>query len=531
MNKFFHYFHPSCSEGTSSVSFAYDAGIISLKEILMFEIQQIAYYVKKLGEVGADVSLKRDKVVNFIAIVITNLYVKRENFEYIISDLEKNNEKLEEEYIALCSEKGLTPELLREVSGLELKKFSHINIDERQNFLKKQFLDNDKHVFYEIIVKLVQTSCILISELKEYGINENKAKDEVIDILSKCNFINESNEVWIKNIDDFSKVNFRLNLSLSNVLTKIYGQVGLHNVLTSPVSGKSILVTGHFYRDLEKILEATKNLDINIYTHADLLMAHAYEKFTKYPNLKGHYQKTYNNIQLDFASFPGPILVTSHSIPHAEIIRGQIYTVDNFTAFGLAKIENDDFTPVMNYAKNSSGFTKDSPETKISVGYNTEKIFEQIRELGKKIRNGKIKHVFVLGGLDRFQGQDKYFQNFMDKCGQDCYVVSFSYNYDKDNLIHINSHYDFQLLWGMLDTLNNEYGLNNYPISVFITRCNAKAISNIFNLRTLGIKDIYLPTCYPNVLNPNLVRGLVDYFNIKIISESAEKDIEEIMSR
>ncbi|MBR6162930.1 hypothetical protein IKQ26_03435 [bacterium] len=532
MNKYFHYFHPSCSEGTSSVSFAYDSTVIPLKELLMFELQQIAYYIFKLSSLGVDISAKRDRLVDFITVVITNLYLKREKFEFLIKDLEDNKDKLEELYISACAEKSVEPEVLteKEISGLKAGKIKEIGLEERQNYLKNSVFPPSKRVFYEIIMKLVQSASILITELKEYGINDTKSADEVVKILAKCNFSSEPNEVWEKTIDEFSKVNYRLNLALTNVLSQTYGPVNRHKIPTNAVKGKAILVTGHFYKDLEKILEATKGLDINVYTHADLLMAHSYEKFSKYPHLKGHYQRAYNNIQLDFASFPGPILITSHSIPHTEIIRGQIYTVDNFSVFGLARIENDDFEPVIKYAQNAQGFLKDTLETRISVGYDSEEIKARMEELGEKVNRGEIKHIFVLGGLDRFQGQDNYFKNFMDKCGKDCFVISFSYNFDKENLLHINSHYDFQLLWGMLEKLNREYGLKNYPISVFLTRCNSKAVSNIFNLRALGIKDIYLPPCFPNVMNPNFVKGLVDNFGVKMISDSAKEDIEKILN-
>lgn len=532
MNKYFHYFHPSCSEGTSSVSFAYDSTVIALKELLLFELQQIAYYIDKLSSLEVDVSIKRDKVVEFISVVITNLYLKRESFELIVKDLEDNKDKLEDEYISACAGLSKEPELLSEkqISGLKAGKFREIGFEERQKYLKNSILPSSKQFFYEIIMKLVQSASVIITELREYGKIESEGADAVIKILAKCNFVDEPNEVWEKNIDEFAKVNYRLNLELTNVLSETYGPVKRHKIPSNPVTGKSILVTGHFYKDLEKILEATKDLDINVYTHADLLMAHAYEKFSHYPHLKGHYQRAYNNLQLDFASFPGPILITSHSIPHTEIIRGQIYTVDNFSAFGLARIENGDFGPVIRYAKNSAGFLNDTLETRISVGYDSEEIKEKMEELGKKVKRGEIKHIFVLGGLDRFQGQDSYFKNFMEKCEKNCFVISFSYNFDRENLLHINSHYDFQLLWGMLEKLNREYGLKNYPISVFLTRCNSKAVSNIFNLRVLGIKDIYLPPCFPNVMNPNLVKGLVDYFGVKMISESAKEDILSILN-
>ncbi len=531
MNKYFYYFHPSCSEGTSSVSFAYDSTIIPLKELLMFELQQIAYYLDKLSSLGVDVSAKRDKLIEFITVVITNLYLKREKFEFILKDLESNKDNLEELYLSVCEEQGIEPKVLteKEISGLRAGKFKEISIEERLKNFKNSVFPSSKQFFYEIIMRLVQSTSIMITELKEYGVNDTKSADEVVRVLAKCNFVNESDEVWEKNIDEFSKVNYRLNLTLSNVLSETYGAVKRHCIPTNTVKGKCILVTGHFYKDLEKILEATKDLDINIYTHADLLVAHSYEKFSRYPHLKGHYQRAYNNIQLDFASFPGPILITSHSIPHTEIIRGQIYTVDNFSTFGLAKIENGNFEPIIRYAQNSKGFLNDTPETKISVGYDSEEIRVRMEELGAKVNRGEIKHIFVLGGLDRFQGQDGYFKNFMDKCEKDCFVISFSYNFEKENLLHINSHYDFQLLWGMLEKLNREYGLKNYPISVFLTRCNSKAVSNIFNLRALGIKDIYLPPCFPNVMNPNLVKGLVDYFGVKMISDSAKEDIERIL--
>ena len=136
-----------------------------------------------------------------------------------------------------------------------------------------------------------------------------------------------------------------------------------------------------------------------------------------------------------------------------------------------------------------------------------------------------------MGGIDRLQGEDKYFQNFMDKCPKDCFVLSFSYNFDKENLICVNSHFDFQLLLTVLEKVNREYGFNNLPVSVFITRYNSNDVSNIFNLRALGIKNIYLPSCYQNVLNSNIVSGLINYFGVKVISDSSEKDIEEIMKK
>ena len=156
MNKYFHYFHPSCSEGTSSVSFAYDSTVIALKELLLFELQQIAYYIDKLSSLGVDVSIKRDKVVEFISIVITNLYLKRESFELIVKDLEDNKDKLEAEYISVCSDLSKEPELLTEkqISGLNERKFKEIGLEERQKYLKNSILPSSKQFFYEIIKNL-----------------------------------------------------------------------------------------------------------------------------------------------------------------------------------------------------------------------------------------------------------------------------------------------------------------------------------------------------------------------------------------
>src|SRR5699024_4925278 len=107
----------------------------------------------------------------------------------------------------------------------------------------------------------------------------------------------------IRKINDFAKINFQIHKKIHQLKEQYYGKISLNDVQIGVDAGKSILVSGQNLKDLEKLLEAIKDTDINVYTHNELVVAHAYPKFEKFPNLKGHYQMSLDNVQYDFSSF------------------------------------------------------------------------------------------------------------------------------------------------------------------------------------------------------------------------------------
>ena len=258
-----------------------------------------------------------------------------------------------------------------------------------------------------------------------------------------------------------------------------------------------------------------------------MISAFQYKEFNKFTNLVGHYQKSDNNFQLDFASFPGPIYISGNAVPKIDVIRGQIYTSEKYPAFGIAKIENNNFEPIINYALDSKGFDKDKEINKIKIGYNESEINEKINLISDKFQNKEIKKVFIIGLIDQFNQSNEYINEFLKNCPEDNYIISFSYNFNRDNIWHVNSYFDFSVVYKIIEKLIEQIPTIKDEISVFITDCNTTTIAHIFNFIYLEIKNIFLGPCCPNIINPVLIEGLSSLFYVKSITNAVD-DINSI---
>ena len=253
-----------------------------------------------------------------------------------------------------------------------------------------------------------------------------------------------------------------------------------------------------------------------------MISAFQYKQFNKFTNLVGHYQKSDNNFQLDFASFPGPIYISGNAVPKIDVIRGQIYTSEKYPAFGIAKIENNNFEPLINYALDSNGFDYDKEINTIKIGYNEKEIIEKINIILEKYKNNEIKKVIIIGLIDQFNQSNKYINEFLKNCHNDYYIISFSYNFNRENIWHVNSYFDFSVVYKIIEKLKENIPTIKDEISVFITDCNTTTIAHIFNLIYLEIKNIFLGPCCPNIINPVLIEGLCNLFNVKAITNAVD---------
>ncbi len=522
MNKFFNYYNSNCLGSNSPNIFSYDPYIAAVKEMLLYELQQLVYYIEKLKELDVDMAEYTDKVIDFISLIIINLDFNKESFFIIIEDLYNNKKILEKMYISACEKNSLNPILLNEDNTDYSSKESVLKVlneYEKNVQNSKNQLDNEKRALYEIIISLVLNSCNCLIQLKHFGENSETAKNQVLKLLNTSNIPSLSKNEWIEKIEEFSKCNYKIVKLLYDTIINKYGPSIEKRVELFEKKGKSILVSGNNLLDLEKILAAVKGLNINVYTHQDMLSAHQYKKFTQYPNLIGHYQNISGNFTLDFASFPGPIYISGNSIPKIDVIRGQIYTSNKYPAYGIGKINNEDFSTLIKYALDSKGFDSDNFVDKVDIGYSQEEINDYLSDIFNKFNSQKIKHIFVIGLIDRFSQKNNYVHNFIDLCPENSYIISFCYDSDRQNFWHANSYLDFSELYKIIELINDREPeiLNN--LSVFILDCNTSTIAHIFNLLYLKVDEIFLGTCCPNIINPVLSEGLNKIFNIQAITK------------
>lgn len=531
MSKFFSYNNPICIEGHTPRVFSYDPSIISLKELLLFEIKQIAYYIMKLEDLGTDISDVRNKVIKFISYVIVNLDFKRDKFNKIIEDLKKEKKKLEEKYLKTCEEKNAVFQPLKipdELAEGKIDIIIAINEGEKQSFLKNTSISKTKKNLYEIISTLIQNACIFLVELENYGKKCPEGEEAVIKLLNSANFISLSEDKLKSKIKNFTEVNNKIMKKLKNTILNKYGPVEESEVDLSIKEGKCILVSGHFLKDLELVLEAVKDTDINVYTHTNLLLAHSLHKFKQYPNLAGHYQRSMNNLQLDFASFPGAVLMTQNSQPHVDVIRGRIFTFDKNPAFGIAGIDEENLEPLIKAANDAKGFKKDIEINKINVGYSIQNVNDKLDKIIENIKNGDIKRLFIIDMLNNLSSTGLYVENLLSNMPDDTFAISLSYNKEKENVWHINSYTDSFVFFDILKKLKENFDFNDLDLTIFLTKCDMYTISYIAYLKSLNIKRIYLGNCCPTEISPSLVEGMKEVFGISYISENPVKDLKDI---
>ena len=532
MNKFFNYYNSLCVGANAPAVFAFDPYVTAIKELFVSELQQIVYYIEKLKSLSVDMSDYTDKVIEFVSVLIVNLDFRKESFFVIMEDLYNNKKMLEKMYISACEKAEKTPKPLSETSmDLSSKEIILKALNEREkNINNKDFqqdFSRNRKILYEIMINLVLNSCNCLIELKGFNVDFEKAKNQVLKLLNTTNIPSLTDEELIVVIKNFSLCNYKIMKLLYSTITEKFGPVIKKDVPLSYKKGKAILVSGHSVQYLEKILIAVKGLNINVYTHHEMINAFQYEKFSKYSNLTGHYQKSNNNFSLDFASFPGPIYISKNSSPKIDVIRGQIYTASKYPAFGIAKIENDDFSPLIQYALDSKGFEDDLENHCIKIGYTKSEISEKIELIKDKVIANEINNIFIIGLIDKFNLSNDYIKDFMKHAAENDFIISFSYSIERENFWHVNSYYDFAALYKIIELLSDKIPDFSKRAAVFLTDCNSNIISHIFNLIHLNIQNIFLGSCCPNIVNPALVDGLTDMFNVKPLSNALE-DINSI---
>lgn len=531
MNRFFNYYNSLCVGANSPNVFSFDPYIIAIKEMLVSELRQMVFYIEKLKDLDVDMSVYRDKVIEFISVLVVNLDFKKESFFVIVEDLYENKTKLQEMYGSICIERGLSPEYLSE---------SEIKLEDKDSIIKalneyEQNLSIDfnsfsinKKILYQIMVNLVLNACNCLIDLKNYGVNFVEAKEEVLKLFNVSNSISSDETEWIKKIKDFAKCNYKIIKLLNEKIIEKYGPIQKSVVPFSTKKGKAILVSGYNFSDLEKIIKAVSDYGISVYTHHEMINAFKYEKFSTNSKLVGHFQRSSNNFSLDFSSFPGAIYISKNSTPKIDVIRGQIYSSAKYPSFGIAKIENNDFSEMINYSLNAEGFKQDTITTSITIGYDVSEMNKIIDDIVDKFKEGTITHISIIGNFDKFSKSNSYIQSFFEKASSDFFIISFSYSSDRDNFWQAGSYFDFSLVYLLLDRLMFEIPNSSKNISIFLTDCSMNTISHTFNLMYLGVSKIFLGSCCPNIINPILFDGLKNLFSIKEIS-SPQDDINQVL--
>lgn len=513
------------------ISYLNSPSLILLHDRIISYLQELAFYLVRLNKLGINNEKIKNDILEAISGMAVNIDYDPEYFSDLINRLYMGMIQAKDLYISVCQRNNLEPEILKSV----LKNPQKMSLSDMIVFGQKGYAKKIKKFtpvqenFTTIIFNIGKNICIYIVELKEFGIDNEESYQLILEALNAGN----SYITYAKRelTDEFIKINDFLAQELEKVITERYGEVVPTEVSCSIRPNKAILVSGSNLRELELLLEATKDKNIDIYTHDNLIIAHAYPKFKTYPHLVGHIGECVENYLLDFNNFPGAILMTRHSLQRVEnIYRGGIFTTDIITSPGVVMIKNNDLEPLIKSALRAEGFEETVKKPSIKLNFSEKEFIEKITEIAQKIEEGEIKHFFVIGTSNCTQAQKDYFEKLLNSLGNDCFVLSFSYTNNRNNILSINfNDYWFTIFYKAIDVLTKKLKIEDLNINIFFTKWGLNTFYEVLHMKNIGIEKIYLPECSPNLFNPFFIEAFKKIFDLKTYT-NPENDLKDMLA-
>ncbi|MDD6039435.1 MAG: hydroxylamine reductase [bacterium] len=339
-------------------------------------------------------------------------------------------------------------------------------------------------------------------------------------------------------------------LDLAN--TSTYGTPAPIEVPLSVEKGPFIVVTGHDLKDLQLLLEQTEGKGINIYTHGEMLPAHAYPKLKKFAHLKGNYGTAWQNQRKEFDNLPAPILFTTNCLmPPKDSYADRVFTTEVVAFPGAVHIDGTkDFTPVIEKALALGGYDKDMEFTginggsKVTTGFGHAAILSHAAEVVEAVKAGDIRHFFLVAGCDGVKPGRNYYTEFVKQTPSDSIVLTLACGKYRFNDLDLGEIGGLPRLMDM-GQCNDAYGaiqvavalasafgcsVNELPLSFVLSWYEQKAVCILLTLLHLGITGIRLGPSLPAFLSENILNYLVDNFGIAPIGTPVE-DMQKLLNR
>lgn len=332
---------------------------------------------------------------------------------------------------------------------------------------------------------------------------------------------------------------------LDSANTEAYGNPEITKVNIGVGSRPGILVSGHDLKDLEMLLEQTQGTGVDIYTHSEMLPAHYYPKFKKYPNFIGNYGNAWWKQKEEFEAFNGPILMTTNCIvPPKSSYKDRLFTTGAIGYPGCKHInggigEQKDFSEIIAMAKSCQPPTE-IENGEIIGGFAHNQVLSLADKIVDAVKTGAIKKFVVMAGCDGRAKSRSYYTDFAKALPKDTVILTAGcakYKYNKLNLGDINGiprvldagqcndSYSLAVIALKLKEVFECNDINELPIIYNISWYEQKAVIVLLSLLYLGVKNIHLGPTLPAFLSPNVAKVLVDNFGISGIG-TVEEDIE-----
>lgn len=510
-------------------------------------VQDLLVYVTKgLGAVAAAWQSAGKIVPSEIGHLITeNLFITITNANF------------DEEAIKVQIDKTLIAksELLRAMSEVEKLPEAALWQGSKEDYLSKASTvgvlstpNEDIRSLSELALYGLKGLCAYLKHANALGYNSDEIDAFVQRALAKLVEDNLTGENLTALVLEIGKWGVDVMALLDKANTESYGQPEITKVKLGTGKRPGILISGHDLRDLEMLLEQSKDSGVDVYTHGEMLPAHYYPAFKKYDHFVGNYGNAWWKQKEEFKAFNGPIVMTTNClVPPKDSYKDRVFTANAVGFPDCKHIETDanghkDFSSVIQMAKQCSAPTQ-LEQGEIVGGFAHEQVFALADKVVEAVKSGAIRKFVVMAGCDGRMKSRDYYTEFAKALPKDTVILTAGcakYKYIKLNLGDIggiprvldagqcNDSYSLALIALKLKEAFGLADINELPVVYNIAWYEQKAVIVLLALLHLGVKNIHLGPTLPAFLSPNVVKVLVDNFGIAGIS-NVEDDIKNLI--
>ena len=533
--------------------------VANLQDLLIFQLKGISCYGKMLLDQGE----KLDKgVISFIEnclfTTLTNVNFDAEVHVKLLREAQKIKDELRQQI------GGVATENIYMSYRLPQEKSEMLRTAEVAGIMYDQDLDEDIRSLRQLIIYGLKGISAYGHQARELGYFSDAVGDFYVEALAAVTEDNMTVEELIRLSMKAGEMALAVMKTLDEANTQTYGNPTPHAVSTTLKAGPFIIVSGHDFHDLEMLLQQSAGTGVNIYTHGEMLPGHGYEGLKKYPHLVGNFGGAWQDQQKQFDNLPGCILMTTNCLMRPrESYKDRIYSTnvvgwDGVKYIGKKENGEKDFSEIIRQALELGGYSEDRDvkptepsdcpschlASELCTGFAHEATLSHAGEIVQAVKDGKIRHFFLIGGCDGARPGRNYYTEFAELVPEDCVILTLAcgkYRFNKidfgtvaglPRLLDVGQCNDaysaVRIATALADAFDTD--VNSLPLSLILSWYEQKAVAVLLALLSLGIKNIYLGPILPAFLSPNVVQYLVDTFQLHLIS-NAEDDIKTCLKQ
>ena len=533
--------------------------VANLQDLLIFQLKGISCY----GDILLKKGMRPEKrVVSFVEnclfTTLTNVNFDPEVHVKLLQEAQKIKDELRQQTGGTGTENIYMAYRLPETKS-EMLRTSQI-----AGIMYDQNLDEDIRSLRQLVIYGLKGISAYGHQARELGYYSDAVDDFYIQGLAAVTDDQLTVEELIQLAMKTGTMALEIMQKLDEANTTIYGNPSPHAVPMTLKAGPFIIVSGHDFHDLEMLLAQSQGTGVNIYTHGEMLPGHGYEGLKKYPHLLGNFGGAWQEQQKQFDNIPGCILMTTNCLMKPrDSYKDRIYSTNVVGWDGVKYIPRTesgekDFSEIIQQALALGGYDtdrdvrptepSDCPEyqqvDELLTGFAHEATLSHAGEIVQAVKDGQIRHFFLIGGCDGARPGRNYFTEFAQLVPEDCVILTLAcgkYRFNKldfgtvaglPRLLDVGQCNDaysaVRIATALADAFDTD--VNSLPLSMILSWYEQKAVAVLLALLSLGIKNIYLGPILPAFLSPNVVQYLVDTFQLHLIS-NAEDDIKTCLKQ